>query len=58
MGKKKAASKSQSSFVGEESSLPVIENQEFVALRATQKSWLALTTTEEQLHELISDGLI
>jgi len=44
--------------VDEESSLSVIENQEFVALRATQKSWLALTTTEEQLHELISDGLI
>ena len=47
MGKKKTASKSQSSFVDEESSLSVIENQEFVAMRATQKSWLTPTTTEE-----------
>ena len=58
MGKKKTVSKSQSSFVDEESSLPVIENQEFVAMRAAQKSWLTPTTTEEQLHELVSDGLI
>ena len=58
MGKKKTASKSQSSFVDEESSLSMIENQEFVAMRAAQKSWPAPTTTEEQLHELVSDGLI
>ena len=47
MGKKKTASKSQSTFVDEESSLSVIENQEFVAMRAAQKSWPALTSTEE-----------
>jgi len=58
MGKKKATSKSQSTFVDEESSLSVIENQEFMAMRATQKSWPAPTTTEEQLRELVSDGLI
>ena len=45
-------------FVDEESSLFVIENQEFVAMRAAQKSWPTPTTTEEQLHELVSDGLI
>ena len=58
MGKKKAASKSQSTFMDEESSLSVIENQELVAMRAAQKSWPAPTTTEEQLHELVSDGSI
>ena len=42
----------------EESSLSVIENQEFVAMRAAQKSWPALRRTEEQLRELVSDGLI
>ena len=58
MGKKKTASKSQSAFVDEESSLSVIENQEFVAMRAAQKFWPTPTTTEAQLHELVSDGLI
>ena len=33
MGRKKAASKSQAAFVDEESSLSVIENQEFMAMR-------------------------
>jgi len=47
MGKKKTTSKSQSSFVDEESSLSMIENQEFIAMRAAQKSWLTPTTTEE-----------
>ena len=42
----------------EESSLSVIENQEFVAMRAAQKAWPAPTTTEDQLHELAGDGLI
>ena len=36
----------------------MIENQEFVAMRAAQKSWPTPTTTEEQLRELVSDGLI
>jgi len=44
--------------VDEEASLFVIENQEFMAMRAAQKVWLAPTTTEDQLRELISDGLI
>ncbi|XP_066329795.1 uncharacterized protein [Miscanthus floridulus] len=58
MGKKKTASKSQASFVDEESSLSLIENQEFVAMRAAQKVWPAPTTSEDQLRELVSDGLI
>ena len=58
MGKKKTVSKAQSYFMDEESSLSVIENQEFVAMRAAQKSWPAPTMTEDQLWELVSDGLI
>jgi len=58
MGRKKTASKSQAAFVDEESSLSMIENKEFVAMRATQKAWPALTTTEDQFRELVSDGLI
>ena len=38
MGRKKAASKSQATFMDEESSLSVIENQEFMAMKAAQKS--------------------
>ena len=51
-------SKSQAAFVDEESSLYVIKNQEFMAMRAAQKIWPAPTTTEDQLCELVSDGLI
>ena len=58
MGRKKAASKSQAAFVDEESSLSVIDNQEFMAMRAAQKVWLAPTMTEDKLHELVGDGLI
>ena len=58
MGRKKAASKYQAAFVDEESSLSVIENQEFMAMRAAQKVWPALTTTEDQLCKLVGDGLI
>ena len=58
MGRKKSASKSQATFVDDEASLSVIENQEFMAMRAAQKIWPAPTTTEDQLRVLISDGLI
>ena len=51
-------SKSQATFVDEESSLFVIENQEFMAMRAAQKVWPAPTMTEDQLCELVGDGLI
>ena len=51
-------SKSQAAFVDEESSLAVIENREFMAMRAAQKVWPAPTTTEDQLRELVGDGLI
>jgi hypothetical protein len=36
----------------------VIKNQEFIAMRAAEKVWPALSTTEDQLRELVSDGLI
>ena len=36
----------------------MIENQEFMAMRAAQKIWPALTMTEDQLCELVSDCLI
>ena len=42
----------------EESSLSVIANQEFVAMRAAKKVWPASTMTEDQLRKLVSDGLI
>ena len=58
MSRKKSASKSQTTFVDEEASLFVIENQEFMAMRAAQKIWSAPTMTEDQLRELVSDGLI
>ena len=58
MGRKKSASKSQATFVDEEASLSVIENQEFMAMRAAQKIWPAPTMTEDQLRELVNDGLI
>ena len=58
MGRKKLASKSQATIVDEEASLSVIENQEFMAMRAAQKIWPAPTTTEDQLCELVSDGLL
>ena len=47
MGRKKATSKSQATFMDEELSLSVIENQEFMVMRAAQKSWPALTMTKE-----------
>ena len=47
MGRKKAVSKSQAAFVDEESSLSVIENQEFMAMRAARKVWLTPTMTED-----------
>jgi hypothetical protein len=58
IGKKKSSSKSKAVFVDEEASLFVIENQEFMAIRAAQKIWPAPTTMEDQLRELVSDGLI
>ena len=58
MGRKKSTSKSQATFVDEEASLSVIENQEFMAMRAAQKVWLAPTMIEDQLRELVNDCLI
>ena len=51
-------SKSQAAFVDEESSLSMIENQEFMAMRAAQKVWPAPTMIEDQLRELVGNGLI
>jgi len=47
MGKKKSSSKSQAVFVDEETSLSVIENQEFMAMRAAQKIWPVPTMAED-----------
>jgi hypothetical protein len=59
MGKKKASSsKSKEVLVDEEEALKEIENQEFIAMRVTEKIWPSSTTTEDQLRELVSDGLI
>jgi hypothetical protein len=58
MGKKKSSSKSKEALVGEEASLSVIENREFVAMRAMEKLWPVPTTMEDQLHDLVRDGLI
>jgi hypothetical protein len=44
--------------VDEEEVLKVIENQEFITMRATEKIWPSPTTTEDQLWELVSDSLI
>jgi hypothetical protein len=58
MGKKKSSSKSKEVLVDEEASLSVIENQEFVAMRAVEKLWPIPTTAEDQLRDLVKDGLI
>ena len=42
----------------EESSLSMIENQEFMVMRAAQKVWPAPATTDDQLRELVGNGLI
>jgi hypothetical protein len=59
MGKKSgSSSKLKVALLDEDEVLQVIENQEFVAMRAAKKVWPALSTTEDQLRELVSDGLI
>jgi hypothetical protein len=58
MGKKKSLSKSKEVLVDEEASLSVIENQEFIAMRAAEKLCPVPTTTEDQLRDLVRDGLI
>jgi hypothetical protein len=58
MGKKKASVKSKEVLVDEETSLSVIENQDFVAMRASEKIWPSLSMMEDQLRELVGDGLI
>jgi hypothetical protein len=59
VGKKKvSSSKSKEVLVDKEEALKVIKNQEFIAMRATEKIWPSPTTTEDQLRELVSDDLI
>jgi hypothetical protein len=59
MGKKKgSSSNSKEVLVDDEEVLKVIENQEFIAMRTTEKIWPSPTTMEDQLRELASDGLI
>jgi hypothetical protein len=47
MGKKKSSSKSKEVLMNEEASLSIIKNQEFIVMRAAEKLWPALTTTED-----------
>jgi hypothetical protein len=58
MGKKKSSSKSKEVLVDKEVSMSVIEKQEFIAMRAAEKLWPVATTIEDQLRDLVSDGLI
>jgi hypothetical protein len=59
MVKKKVSSrKSKEVLVDEGEALKVIENHEFIAMRAAEKIWPFPTTTEDQLQELVSDSLI
>jgi hypothetical protein len=58
MGKKKSSSKLKEVLVDEDASLSIIENQEFITMRAAKKLWLILTTMEDQLRELVNDDLI
>jgi hypothetical protein len=58
MGKKKSSSKSKEVLVDEEASLSFIENQEFIAMSAVEKLWPVSTTMEDQLRDLVKDGLI
>jgi hypothetical protein len=58
MGRKKSSSKSKEVLVDEEASLSIIENQDFVAMRASEKIWPSPSMMEEQMRELVSDGLI
>jgi hypothetical protein len=59
MGKKKGSfSKLKKVLVDEEELLKAIEIQEFIAVRVVKKVWPAPSTTEDQLRELVSDGLI
>jgi hypothetical protein len=58
MGKKKLSSKSKEILVDKEASLLIIKNQDFIAIRASEKVWPSPSTTKDQLRELVGDGLI
>jgi predicted ATP-grasp superfamily ATP-dependent carboligase len=53
MGKNKSSSKSKEVLVDEEASLSIIENQDFVAMRASEKIWPSSSMMEDQLQELL-----
>jgi hypothetical protein len=55
---KMSSSKSKEVLVDEEASLSVIENREFVAMRAAEKLWPVPTTMEDHLCDLVKDDLI
>jgi hypothetical protein len=58
MGKKKLSSKSKEILVDKEASLLIIKNQDFIAIRASEKVWPSPSTTKDQLRELVGDSLI
>jgi hypothetical protein len=58
-GRKSGASSSKKIIeVDEDQVLEVIENKEFLTMRAATSAWPVPTTTEEQLRELANEGLI
>jgi hypothetical protein len=58
MGKKKSSSKLKEVLVDEEASLSIIKNHDFIAIRASKKVWPSPSMTEDQLRDLVGDGLI
>jgi ATP phosphoribosyltransferase regulatory subunit HisZ len=61
MGKGKNSGVSSSKKITEvdkDQVLEVIENKEFLAVRAAASSWPVPSTMEEQLKELADEGLI
>jgi hypothetical protein len=55
---KKLSSKLKEVLVDEEASLSVIKNWEFITIRVAEKVWPVPTTIEDQLCDLVKDGLI
>jgi hypothetical protein len=58
MAKKKPTSSKSKKILVDEVSLSVIENQDFIAMRAAEKIWPSPSTMKDQLRELVSDGQI
>jgi hypothetical protein len=53
-----ASNKEKAANEDQEKALAVIENQEFVSIRAAATAWPAPSTKEEELQEMANQGLI